>query len=128
MAPHLSQDWLDLHRQLGEALPERPGVSGRVQHVVTGTPEGAVSYGLVMVDGRYTNAELGVLDAPDVTFTITHDDAVAMARGELELHVGFMQGRIKAVGDMGAVMAMLPATQSPEHRAMVTDLAARTEL
>ncbi len=42
-----------------------------------------------------------------------------MARGELDLHAGFMQGRIKVVGPMGRFMAVLPATQSSEHRAAV---------
>ena len=44
---HLSQAWVDLHRSAAEGLPERPGATARLQHVVTGTPGGEVAYAIV---------------------------------------------------------------------------------
>ena len=39
MAKYLSQEWLDLGRELAQEFPERPGASARMQYVVTGGPE-----------------------------------------------------------------------------------------
>ena len=33
-AAHLTQEWLDLRRELSAGLPERAGASARLQHVV----------------------------------------------------------------------------------------------
>ena len=50
-------------------------------------------------------------DAADVTFTNTYADAQALARGELDPRVLFMQGRTKMAGDMGKVLALMPVVQ-----------------
>jgi putative sterol carrier protein len=52
---------------------------------------------------------------------------VLIARGELDLHAGFMQGRVKMSGDMGRLMAVLPCTQSDEFRAALAEVASTTE-
>jgi hypothetical protein len=125
MVALLSPEWLDRRRDLGAGLPERPGASARLQHIVSGAPDGPVAYVEVFEDGRLTAASWGPAEvsAVDVTINETYADAVAIARGELDLHVGFMQGRVKIVGPMGALMAVLPATQSSEHKALVQQLA-----
>lgn len=127
MVAVLSQEWLDRRRQVLGALPSRPGASARIQHVVAGTPDGQVAYVEVFEDGQLTSASVGASDDVDITFNATYPDAVAMAKGELDLHVGFMQGRVKAVGNVGSFMAVLPATQSAEHREAVQRLAAETD-
>jgi hypothetical protein len=125
---HLSEDWLALQAKAGASLPERPGVSGRLQHVVTGAPDGEVVYSLAFVDGRVADVALGRDDAAaDCTFLVTHPDSVLIAKGELDLHAGFMQGRVKMSGDMGRLMAVLPCTQSDEYHAALADVAASTE-
>lgn len=125
---HLSQGWLDLQRELIGDLPERPGATARVQCVVSGTPEGEVRYTLVIVDGRLASAALGTDPDAEVTCTQTYADAVELARGGLDASVAFMQGRVKVVGDMGKVMALMPLTSSPEYRAAVAEVGARTDL
>ena len=124
--PFLSEAWLDLVRELGTALPERPGASARVQHVVTGAPGGEVRYVHTIVDGR--TAELGFArdDTADVTFTNTYADAQALARGELDPRVLFMQGRTKMAGDMGKVLALMPVAGSEEQRALLERASAQT--
>jgi predicted lipid carrier protein YhbT len=124
--PYLSQAWLDRQRELGGGLPERPGATATVQHVVSGTPDGEVRYAHAIVDGRLTAATLGNDPAAEVTLTQTYADAVLIARGELDGNVAFMQGRVKVVGDMGKVMALMPLTDSDEYRDAVAELAAQT--
>ena len=123
---YLSQAWLDRQQELVGALPERPGATARVQHVVSGAPAGEVRYALVVTDGRLTSATLG--DDPDagVTLTQTYPDAVLIAQGSLDANAAFMQGRVKVVGDMGAVMALMPLTDSDEYRAALAELTSQT--
>ena len=117
--PFLSEAWLELQRSLGADLPERPGASARVQHIVTGTPDGEVRYVHTVVDGRTTELAFGADDAADVTFTHTYADAQAIARGELDARVGFMRGSTKMAGDMGKVLALMSVVSSDEHRAQL---------
>ena len=127
MAAFLSQGWLDLHRSLAEDLPKRQGATARLQVVVTGTPAGEVSYVQAIEDGRLVESVLGRDDAADVTLTESCADAVSIANGELDAHAAFMQGRVKVVGNMGALMAVMPLTQSHEYKAVLAAVAAQTE-
>jgi putative sterol carrier protein len=127
VAAFLSSEWIELQRQLAADLPERPGASARLQVVVTGTPDGEVTYVQQIEDGRLTEASLGRDDAADVTLTQTHADAVAIARGDLDANAAFMQGRVKVTGNMGSLMALMPLTQSPEYQAFLVALAEQTE-
>lgn len=125
---HLSQEWLDLRAELGASLPSRPGATARVQTVVSKTPAGDVAFVEAYEDGRLVAAAMGANEAADYTVNLTHADSLAIARGELDLHAGFMQGRVKVVGDMGKLMALLPVTRSDEYAAATTELARRSEV
>ena len=124
--PFLSEAWLELHRSLGAELPERAGATGRVQHVVTGAPDGEVRYVVSIVDGRTVELGFGAADDADVTFTNTYADAQALERGELDPSVLFMQGRTKMAGDMGKVLALMPVVRSEERRARLAELSKQT--
>ena len=125
--PFLSDAWLDLHRSLGAALPERSGARARVQHVVSGSPQGEVRYVHTVVDGRTAGLAFSADDEADVTFTNTYADAQALARGELDPSVLFMQGRTKMAGDMGKVLALMPVIRSGEHRELLETLSEQTD-
>jgi predicted lipid carrier protein YhbT len=125
-APFLSDAWCELVRGLGADLPERPGATARVQHVVTGGPDGEVRYVHTIVDGRTTALEVGGDDTADVTFTNTYADAQALARGDLDPSVLFMQGRTKMAGDMGKVLALMPLVRSEEQRALLASASQQT--
>ena len=124
--PYLSQGWLDLLLALAKDLPERPGATARLQHVVTGTPEGEVRYHQSIVDGRV--GEVGLGDHPDaeVTLTQSYADARQVAEGELDASVAFMQGRTKVVGDMGKVLALMPLLQSDQYREVLAEVSRQT--
>lgn len=129
MVQHLSEAWVALLAKGGAGLPERKGASARLQHVVTGAPDGEVAYTLEIVDGRVVGARLGRDDAAaDCTFLITFPDAVSIAKGELDVHAGYMQGRVKMSGPTAPLLDVLPCTQSPEFRALVLEVAAATDL
>ena len=128
MVAHLSQAWLDRYKELAAGLPGRPGATVRLQHVVTGAPEGEVSYVLVYEDGKVVESALGADADADVTLVRTYDDSVKVARGDVDADASFMQGRTKATGRIGKLMAVLPVTQSAQHREIVTKLAAETEV
>ena len=129
MVQHLTEEWVALHAAAGAALPERPGATARLQLVVTGKGDAEVAWTLAFVDGRIVEATFGRDDAAaDCTFLVTPADAAPLARGDLDLHVGFMQGRIKLTGDVGRFMAVLPCTQSDEFRAALAEVAAATDL
>ncbi|NLV55405.1 MAG: SCP2 sterol-binding domain-containing protein [Acidimicrobiales bacterium] len=128
MVTHLSQEWLDLQRELSVGLPPVDGASARIQHVVTGVPGGDVKYSTVIVDGVIAANEVGVDRDAEVTVTTTYDDAVAILRGELDPNAAFMQGRVKVVGDMGPLLSVMPLVRRPERVAAREALAERTEL
>jgi predicted lipid carrier protein YhbT len=126
VVPYLSQAWLELQLVVTKDLPERPGATARVQHVVTGAPEGEVRYHQSVVDGRLAEVGLGDDPAAEVTLTQTYADAREVASGELDASAAFMQGRTKVVGDMGKVMALMPVTQSTEYQNALAELNRQT--
>lgn len=128
MAQYLSQEWLDLQRELAQEFPERPGATARMQYVVTGTPEGDVRYFTVITDGRIVENTLGVDAEAEFTLSTTYDDSVKILNGELDANAAFMQGRMKVTGNMGKLMSLMPLTQSAEYKAIQAKVAEQTEI
>ncbi len=127
MAKFLSQEYMDLQKKLGEDQPERPGSSARMQYVVTGAPDGDIRYHWVLENGKLLSAELGTADDSEVTLTQTYDDAVKIAKGELDPNAAFMQGRIKVTGNMQKLMQLMPLTNAPEYKELQKQLRTQTE-
>jgi putative sterol carrier protein len=50
-----------------------------------------------------------------------------MCRGQLDPNVAFMRGRMKVAGSMGVMLALLPVTNTPEHREWRRRIAEITE-
>jgi SCP-2 sterol transfer family len=121
----LSEDWVSLQRELGAALPHRPGVSARVQFTVTGAP-GEVVYWLAWEDGRVVDGGLGPDPAAEVQLVTPRALAAELAQGRVEPSVAFMQGRMKTSGDQAALLRVLAATATPEYEAAVRASAERT--
>jgi putative sterol carrier protein len=128
MAKYLTQEWLDLQKDLAQEFPERPGASARMQYLVTGTPDGDVKYFTVIENGKMQENTLG--DDPQAEFTLSqsYDDSVKILKGELDANAAFMQGRIKVTGNMGKLMSLMPLTQSAEYKAILAQVAEQTEL
>lgn len=128
MVPHLGEEWAALMAELGAGLPERAGATARLQVVVADKKVGEVAYHQRIEDGRIVACGLGTDPDADVTLTQTFADARSIAAGELDLPVAYMQGRVKVVGDVGSLLAVMGVLQSTEYRALVAEAAARTDL
>ena len=122
MPKYLSQEWMDQGMKLAEGQPERPGASAKMQYVVTGGPEGDIKYYWVLENGKLLESKVGELPDADFTMTLTYDDSVKVQKGELDANAAFMQGRMKAAGNMGTFMQLLPITNSPEYQALQAEL------
>ncbi|MDQ6949291.1 MAG: DUF4263 domain-containing protein [Actinomycetota bacterium] len=117
-----SQEWLDRMIALSTEFPVREGASALIQYVITGGPGGDIRYYQEIKDGRFVSSSPTVHPSPDVTLTQSYPDSVSMMRGELDANSAFMQGRIRVSGNMGALMTLLPLTQSPEYKSASTRL------
>jgi putative sterol carrier protein len=116
MPKWLTQEWHDEARRLAEDQPERPGASARMQYVITGGPDGEVRYYWILENGKLLDSQLGDLSEPEVTLTMTHEDAMKVPKGELDPNAAFRPGRIKVTGNLAKLMALLPITNSPEYK------------
>ena len=117
----LSEEWVAAAGT--SAVPAVDGAfTGRVQHVVSGGPDGDVKYVVTWTDGRPTGAAVDVDKEAEVSLTLPFADAVAVAQGEVDLNSLFMQGQMKVAGATGPLLAFLSATQVP---AFVAETAAR---
>jgi putative sterol carrier protein len=127
MAKWLTQEWHDETRRLAEDQPERPGATTRLQYVLTGGPEGENRYYWVLEEGKLLEATAGTMDDPEVTLTMSYEDAKKVQEGELDAQALFMQGRVKVDGRMEKLMALLPITNSAEYQALQEKIRAITE-
>lgn len=79
------------------------GVGLSLQFEVTDAPAGPVAYYLSVGDGAATLA-LGTLDDSDASVASDYETAAAIAKGELNVQMAFMTGKIKVGGNMAKVM------------------------
>jgi putative sterol carrier protein len=107
VATFLSQDHFDAAR---EALTSDPGFQNNIANVdlavqfdVTGAPDGDISYYLKVGDGE-VDTDLGPLDDADVTVTSDYETSQAISKGELNVQMAFMTGKIKVGGNMAKIM------------------------
>jgi putative sterol carrier protein len=127
MARYLTQEWLDLQKELSQEFPERPGATARMQYVVTGTPDGDVSWHTVIENGKMLENQMGEDAQAEFTLTRTYEDALKIDQQELDANAAFMQGRIKVTVNMAKLMSLMPLTASPEYKAIGAKLSEQTE-
>lgn len=123
----LSEDWLAYVNEQATALPEVPGVSLVMQHVVSGTPTGKVQCGVEVRDGRLVACAIG--KRPDATCTVTwtYADAARALAGDTDLDVAFMRGDLKVDGDYRRFLLDLRRLfATPEGAAFLTAVRAAT--
>lgn len=117
MAKFLSAEWIDVVRGVGPTVGDTS-----VECSVTGGPDGDVK-----LHALRDEVALGALDEPDVSLTLPYAEAMAIARGELEPSVAFMQGRMKTAGDPGRLLDLLAATATDGFRDGLERVARATE-
>ena len=101
MIKWLSTEWFDATMTMAADQPERPGLSARMQIEISGGPDGDFAYFRILENGRPISIGSGRVDDPEVTLTLTWDDARDIQQGTLDPNVAFMQGRMKVAGSMG---------------------------
>ncbi|MGH9077078.1 MAG: SCP2 sterol-binding domain-containing protein [Acidimicrobiales bacterium] len=87
--------------------------------VVAGLPAGDVRYHHVVAGGQLVGWGMAAAPDADVSFTAGAGDAAAMASGELDPAVAFMQGRLKTAGAPGLVLRLLAAWSGAPARPVV---------
>jgi putative sterol carrier protein len=127
MAKFLTQEWLDLQKDLAQDFPERPGASARMQYKITGAPGGDVTFHTLIDNGKILENALGEDEQAEFTMAVGYDDFALVSQGELDANAAFMQGRIKVTGNMGKLMSLMPLTQSAEYKAIAEKVNESTE-
>ncbi len=117
MAIFLSEDHFAAARQALTSdsgfLNAIVGVDLAVQFDVSGTPDGDVSYHLIVKDGT-VDTGMGSSDSADVSVASDFETSKAISKGELNVQMAFMSGKIKVGGNMAKVMM---------HQAVINDYA-----
>jgi putative sterol carrier protein len=124
---YLSQEWLDEYRRLAEDQPLRAGATFTIQYAIIGAPEGDVDYYWVMKDGQLLEAALGTATTPDVNLTMQYENAVKLLDGKLGPTTAFMQGKIRATGNVKRLMSFMPVASSAEWKALDLRVRAMTQ-
>ena len=124
----LSPEWVDRHRELGAALPERPGLTARVEVTVTdpGGRRVQAQYWLAWEDGRAVDGGPGPDPSAEVQLTSPAAVAAELASGAVDASAAYMQGRLKTAGDQAALLRLLALTATPEYGAALRELEAAT--
>lgn len=79
------------------------GVDLVVQFDVSDTPDGEIAYSLAISDGDVETTR-GANDAADVTVASDYETSKAISKGELNVQMAFMTGKIKVGGNMAKIM------------------------
>lgn len=111
MSRYLSLDWIDEVTAAALASPELTGAardrSFGITEVVTGGPEGDVTYHLSVAGGAVSFGA-GPADPEHVRFVQDWDTAVGVATGTVNAQEAFLQGRIRLVGSQAAILDNQP--------------------
>ena len=93
-----------------EALSNDPGfqnaitgVDLSVQFDVSGTDDGDIAYSLSIADGAVSTSK-GPDEGADVTVASDYETSKAISKGELNVQMAFMTGKIKVGGNMAKIM------------------------
>ena len=112
MARFLSPAWFE---EVERHAPGRPPASDLpagapsdgplvLRQVVRGTPDGEVSYHVIVEPGSARIVGPGAQTGPpDLTITTDWDTAAAIAQGKLAAQVALIEGRLRVKGNLAAV-------------------------
>ncbi|MEX0832609.1 MAG: SCP2 sterol-binding domain-containing protein [Actinomycetota bacterium] len=105
----LSEEWAAAVRDAVNSdesfMAAAAGKEARIQQVVTGAPDGDVSYWVTLSDGD-VDSGVGEIDAPDATITQDYATAVQLAKGELSAASAYFGGQIQIQGDLMKLMGL----------------------
>jgi len=116
-----SDEWIAAFNEAVAGLEPDDGVSFRMLQVVRDSPEGTLRIMLSVLEGHVAlervpdaaPAQPPAEPAPQVTVSVQFDDALALARGELDPARLLAAGRVRVRGDLSVLVrgqALLAAT------------------
>lgn len=107
MAKFLSEEHFAAAR---DALAEDQGFQSAIANVdfsaqfnVQDGPDGDIVYYLKVSDGE-AETEIGPLEGADVTVSSDYETSQAISKGELNVQMAFMTGKIKVGGNVAKIM------------------------
>ena len=110
--PFLSEGWIEESRKIREEyrgrIPE-VAVSVKMNQIINDVPFGpGVIHAYVDTSSGQLEMDIGVLDNPDVTLTLSYDTARAiLVDGDAQVAMNaFLGGRIKVDGDITKMLAL----------------------
>jgi putative sterol carrier protein len=124
---YLSQEFLDEAARISQGFADRPNANARIQYLVSGGPEGDISYYWVVVGGKLQEARLGELPDADFSLRMSYDTSVKIQQGEMNPNVAFMTGKMKASGNVGKLLSLMPLTQSDDFKSLQEQLRTNSE-
>ena len=115
----LSPAWFDAVQaalDASDAVTDATGDTAlRVLQVVTGGPDGDISYLVTVERGVVRIGPAAPEVVADVTLAATWDTAVAIATGAMAPHDAFTTGRLVVRGDIDVLRAQAPALAGLSH-------------
>ena len=101
-----SEEWVAAFNEAVAGLEPGSGVSFRMLQVVHGGPDGTVRVALCVGEGRVSlEREPSDRPEPQVTVAVQYEDALALARGELDPAGLLAAGRVKVRGDLSVLVS-----------------------
>ena len=133
--PFLSPEWIDAAREIRERYSADTApieVTVKVNQVITEVPFGdGELHAHIDTSNGDLDLELGHLDGPDATITLSYETARAflVERDPAKVMQAFMSGGIQVDGDLMKIMAMQAATpQDDLANAVAEEILAITDL
>lgn len=133
--PFLSPEWIDAAREIRERYSADTApieVAVKVNQVITEVPFGdGELHAHIDTSNGDLDLELGHLDGPDATITLSYETARAflVERDPAKVMQAFMSGGIQVDGDLMKIMAMQAATpQDDLANAVAEEILAITDL
>ncbi len=118
--PFLSSEWIEAAREIRERYSSQTApieVAVKVNQVITDVPFGDGDlYAHIDTSNGDVDLDLGHLDEPDATITLSYETARALLveRDPAKAMQAFMSGGIQVEGDLMKVMAMQAITPQDE--------------
>ena len=104
MARFLTTDWFDRVNRSSMAVADVTDLV--IEQRVSGTPDGDIVYWVEVVNGVLRVGRDAPSSGATVVISTDYKTAVALATGARRAHDAFLQGRIKAAGDVTALRGL----------------------